>query len=145
MTDLVQTPVERLHLPPRTGLLRRMAKHPRLMHHHRLIAAVIVTNLAVGVHGAREGWFRSQEAALAATSWAVLVNFALAILIRQQYVVNLLFWLATRAPTRWPLRVRWTLGKVYHFGGVYVGARDRRHALVHRQRRVHHGCRAGRR
>jgi hypothetical protein len=122
MTELVQIPVERLNLPPRTGLLRRMAKHPRLMHHHRLLCAVIVTNLAVGVHGAGEGWFGTREAALATTSWAVLVNLALAVLIRQQYVVNLLFWLATRAPTRWPLRVRWTLGKVYHFGGIHVGA-----------------------
>lgn len=28
----------------------------------------------------------------------VLANLSLAILIRQQYVINLLFWLATRAP-----------------------------------------------
>jgi hypothetical protein len=52
----------------------------------------------------------------------VVANLTLAALIRQQLVINLLFWLATSAPTHWPLRVRWTLGKVYHFGGLHVGA-----------------------
>src|SRR3712207_7330758 len=45
-------------------------------------------------------------------------NFALATFIRQQDVINLLFSLATWAPTSWPLRIRWALGKVYHFGGI---------------------------
>jgi hypothetical protein len=46
----------------------------------------------------------------------------MAILIRQQYIINLLFWLATRAPTSWPLAVRRSLAKVYHFGGLHSGA-----------------------
>ena len=51
----------------------------------------------------------------------MVVNFAAAIIIRQHYVINLMFRLATAAPTWWPLRIRWTLGKVYHFGGIHVG------------------------
>jgi hypothetical protein len=83
------------------------------MHYNRLAALVLLAN-----------------AAFAATAWplatptlghAALANLALAVLVRQQYVVNLLFRLATSAPTSWPLRVRWTLGKVYHFGGLHVG------------------------
>jgi len=46
----------------------------------------------------------------------------MAILIRQQYVINFLFKLATSVPTRYPLALRWALGKVYHFGGIHVGA-----------------------
>jgi hypothetical protein len=42
-------------------------------------------------------------------------------LIRQQYVINLLFWLATRAPTHWPLMIRRSLAKVYHLGGLHSG------------------------
>jgi hypothetical protein len=109
-------------LPAPLGLLRRLSKHPKVMHYHRLIVTVLAVNAALVVVVARAGWFASDAAALAVTSWAVLANFALAVLIRQQYVVNLLFWLATRAPTSWPLRLRWTLGKVYHFGGLHVGA-----------------------
>jgi hypothetical protein len=50
-----------------------------------------------------------------------LINFALGILIRQQRVVNALFWLATRIPTSWPLSIRWIAGKVFHFGGLHSG------------------------
>ncbi len=42
-------------------------------------------------------------------------------MFRQQYVLNALAWLVTRPPTSWPLRVRWALGKYYHFGGLHVG------------------------
>ena len=48
-------------------------------------------------------------------------NIALAIIFRQQYVINFLGWLATRPPVTWPIRVRWALGKYYHFGGLHVG------------------------
>jgi hypothetical protein len=108
-------------LPPVTSLPRRIFKHPRLMHYNRLAALVLVTNLGVLWWGtAQPGWWSGAGAPSSAAT-AALANFALAILIRQQYVINLLFWLATRAPTHWPLRVRWTLAKVYHFGGLHVG------------------------
>ncbi len=75
-------------------------------HHNLLAAAVVLVNLAC--------W--SLDAPT-----MVVANFTLAVLIRQQYVINLLFRLATGVPKHWPLRVRWTLGKVYHFGGLHVG------------------------
>jgi hypothetical protein len=114
--------VEQLALPPPASPLRRLLKHPRLMHHNRLVALVGIANLALLGHALTAGgWWSGDRIDLAAISAAVLANFALAILIRQQYVINLLFWLATRAPTHWPLRIRWTLAKVYHFGGLHVG------------------------
>ena len=90
--------------------------YPGLRHYHWLAALVIMGNLGVLAHGLGHGGFSAGALANAA-----LANLALAILIRQQYVTNLLFWLATRAPVHWPLRLRWTLGKVYHFGGLHVG------------------------
>lgn len=124
-----------VHAPPRDDLaameppplpsplhgLRRTLKHPRLMHHNRLAALVLTANLVVLVFGVADGWWAVDGIEITTISNVVLANFALAILIRQQYVINLLFWLATRAPTSWPLRVRWTLAKVYHFGGLHVG------------------------
>ncbi|MBC9713556.1 hypothetical protein H9Y04_13350 [Streptomyces sp. TRM66268-LWL] len=103
-----------VQLPPVTSWHRRLLKHPRLMHYNRLAAAVLVVNLAaVLVRGFPEDPRTLGHAALA--------NLALAIVIRQQYVINLLFRLATWAPVSWPLKARWTLGKVYHFGGLHVG------------------------
>ena len=92
--------------------LRRRLRQRPFTHHNRLAAAVVGANViaAFGVDSARE------------IADLVVVNLALAVLIRQQHVINLLFRLATSAPTTWPLRVRWTLGKVYHFGGLHIGA-----------------------
>ncbi|MFI7336909.1 hypothetical protein ACIBUY_03085 [Streptomyces sp. NPDC050085] len=99
-------------LPPLTAWPRRLLKHPRLMHYNRLAAAVLAANTGWLI------WGRPDERAL---GHAALANLALAILVRQQYVINFLFRVATWAPVRWPLKVRWTLGKVYHFGGLHVG------------------------
>jgi hypothetical protein len=104
------TAVRPIELPPagRTLLRRRP-----FTHHNRLVAAVVLVNL----------WFVGSVWGDTFTLTALVVaNLTLAALIRQQLVINLLFWLATSAPTHWPLRVRWTLGKVYHFGGLHVGA-----------------------
>ncbi|TLQ47926.1 hypothetical protein FEF34_01000 [Streptomyces marianii] len=98
-------------MPP----LRRMFKHPRLMHYNRLIALVVLVNLVVAGVAAPGGTDPRTCAD------AVLVNLTLTILIRQQYVINALFRVATAVPVSWPLRLRWTLGKVYHFGGLHVG------------------------
>ncbi|KUM81167.1 hypothetical protein [Streptomyces curacoi] len=100
-------------LPPVTSAPRRLLKHPRLMHYNRLAALVLVANAA----WAASSWPLSPQA----LAHASLANLALAVLVRQQYVINLFFRLATRVPTSWPLKVRWTLGKVYHFGGLHVG------------------------
>ncbi|MFE9018653.1 hypothetical protein ACFYNL_08805 [Streptomyces sp. NPDC007808] len=100
-------------LPPLTSGVRRLLKHPRLMHHNRLAALVLTANLGF----LWAGWVPSERT----MGHAALANLALAVLVRQQYVINLFFRLATRAPTSWPLKVRWTLGKVYHFGGLHMG------------------------
>lgn len=114
--------VEQIILPPSSSPLRRILKHPRLMHHNRLAALVLIANLALmGYALTLGGWWSGAHIDLAAISAAVLANVTLAVLIRQQYVINLLFWLATRPPTHWPLRIRWSLAKVYHFGGLHVG------------------------
>jgi hypothetical protein len=102
-----------VELPPPVSALRRVFKHPRLMHYNRLAALVLLANTAF----TWAGWPLSDRT----LGHAALANLALAVVIRQQYVINFLFRLATSAPTSWPLRVRWTLGKVYHFGGLHVG------------------------
>jgi hypothetical protein len=101
--------------------LARALKHPLLMPYNRLVVLVLAANLALA-YAARRTWWSGHTINLHAISHFALANLTLAILMRQQLVINLLFWLATRAPTTWPLRIRSTLGKVYHFGGLHVGA-----------------------
>lgn len=113
---------DEVKLPPQIGWLRRLFKSRWLMHYNRLVAIVVLSNIVVlGLGLTRWSWFTAEGVALAEIGRITVVNFALAIIIRQQYVINLLFRIATSVPTSWPLRIRWTAGKVYHFGGLHVG------------------------
>jgi len=104
---VTEIPTRLLALPPAENSLRARLRRRPFTHHNRLAAVVVLVNLTCLAVDA---------------STMVVANLTLAALIRQQYVINLLFRLATGVPKRWPLRVRWTLGKVYHFGGLHVSA-----------------------
>jgi len=101
----------------------RAFKHPRFMHYHRLIALVLLVNGALlGSDLAGGDWHIANQSALSALADLIVVNFAIAVLIRQQHVLNVIFALAGRGSSRWPLRLRWMISKVYHIGGLHVGA-----------------------
>lgn len=109
-------------LPPRQPLWQRLGTLPLFSHYNRLVALVLLANLGALVYGITVGqWWSASGIALEILSQLVLANLSMAILIRQQYLINLLFWLATRAPTSWPLAIRRSLAKVYHFGGLHSG------------------------
>jgi hypothetical protein len=92
------------------------------MEYRRLAFLVAVVNLTVFGLGLQSGrWFDGAGFALAPIADMALINLSLGILIRQQRVVNALFWLATRVPVSWPLWIRWGAGKVFHFGGLHSG------------------------
>lgn len=101
---------------------RRILKHPRLVHYNRLVVLAMTVNLGWAVYGVTTArWWTSDGADLGALALVAQTNLAAAVVFRQQYVFNALAWLMTRPPTSWPLRVRWALGKYYHFGGLHVG------------------------
>ncbi len=104
-------------VPPKPALWRRWTSLPVFSYYNRLMAVVLLGNAAcvlmvVDVH----------TITVETLSDMVLINLSVAILIRQQYLINALFWLATRVPLAWPLRVRRSAAKVYHFGGLHSGA-----------------------
>lgn len=114
--------VSNLELPPKPARWRRLGTLPMCSHYHRLVMLVLAINLVALVYGLHGGqWWTTAGVALPTLSGLVVANLSMAILIRQQYLINLLFWLATRAPTTWPLTIRRTLAKVYHFGGLHSG------------------------
>ncbi|WP_281557480.1 hypothetical protein [Thalassomonas sp. RHCl1] len=111
-----------LALPEQQSLVKRFLKYPFLAHYQRLFLLVSAVNLYFLFNGVfTEHWWHENGFALETISELMLINLTVAILIRQQYVINALFWLATRAPTSWPLSIRWHLAKVYHFGGLHSG------------------------
>lgn len=99
---------------------RRITRHPAFMEYRRLVLLVAVVNLTVFILGLQNGrWMANGIYSLNAIADMALINLSMGILIRQQRVVNALFWLATRIPVSWPLWIRWGAGKVFHFGGLH--------------------------
>ena len=100
----------------------RMWKYPIMEHYNRLVFTVFLINGFVFFMGLSQWqWFNPEQLALGQVNQMMAINLAMAVLVRQQYVINGLFWLATRAPVTWPLSIRWHLGKVYHHGGLHSG------------------------
>jgi CRP-like cAMP-binding protein len=114
-----QPRADRIPLPAWTGRLRRLLKAPWAMHYNRLIVLVLAANALLAAYVAGHG--EHYGSALGTVAVITQANIALAIIFRQQYVINFLGWLATRPPVTWPVKVRWTLAKFYHFGGLHVG------------------------
>jgi Cyclic nucleotide-binding domain len=114
-----QPGADRIPLPAWTSRLRRLLKAPWAMHYNRLIVLVLAANVLLAAYGV--GHWEHYGQALGAVAVITQANIALAIIFRQQYVINFLGWLATRPPVTWPVKVRWTLAKFYHFGGLHAG------------------------
>ena len=97
---------------------RTIIHHPWLMPYNLLIISVCLINVLFFYH-----WQPSTQLnkTIAMVFNFVIGNFFIALLFRQQYVINGLFRLATSLPLSWPLAVRRVSAKVYHFGGVSVG------------------------
>ncbi|MEU4227492.1 hypothetical protein AB0F17_24640 [Nonomuraea sp. NPDC026600] len=114
---VVRSLSDALELPPPRSAIRILGSGRRCMHYNRLAAVVLAVNTGFLVHAITADWWADPST----LSLLVVANVTLAVLIRQQYVINLLFRVATDAPVRWPLAIRRILGKVYHFGGLHVG------------------------
>jgi len=108
-------------LPDELPWIRRIWKTKTFMHYARLAAAVAVANVVTLILAITNGWWTADAIAVGSIGKVTIINLTAAILIRSQHVINLMFKVATSIPTSWPLRIRWTAGKVYHFGGIHVG------------------------
>ncbi|MFK4084701.1 hypothetical protein ACI2LF_11365 [Kribbella sp. NPDC020789] len=87
------------------------------MQSNRLLLFVVMTNALLFGWGMAGHWWDS----VANVALIAQVNFAVGVLIRQQFFVNALCRLVMRVPKTWPLQVRWMLAKGYHLGGLHVG------------------------
>lgn len=86
----------------------------------RLNLLIIIANVAVIVALAIKGeLFESSTKKLGT---AAASNLLVAILIRQELIVNLIFIIFGKLPKWLPLRIRCVAAKVYHLGGLHSGA-----------------------
>nr|WP_235869210.1 hypothetical protein [Veronia nyctiphanis] len=114
--------IENTELPEQQKLPARLLKHRALEHYVRLFIMVVLVNIVAALDFAVSADSLVSKDSVAFINNMVVANFFVTIIVRQQYIINFLFWLATRAPVTWPLSIRWHLGKVYHHGGMHTGS-----------------------
>ncbi len=125
MTKHQETPppdLDTVVLPTQKRPLASMWKGEKLMHYYRLFALLVLTNMGILIYGSTTAdWWTVTNVPIALLAKIALINFSIGILIRQQYVINMLFGIATSIPVDWPLWMRRRAGKIYHFGGIHIG------------------------
>jgi hypothetical protein len=110
-------------LPPKRRIrFLRHARHTFLNVYRRLFSIVFIANLAglAGLLARNHRWTTSPP--LSAFATAAAANILVALLIRQDYIVNLCYKATWLVPLSAPLRLRRMLAKVYEYGGVHSGA-----------------------
>lgn len=100
---------------------RQFLTHPSFYQYRQLVALVALVNTGIMICGISAGWWSgSLGPSIDLFAHMALVNFAIAILVRQQHVVNFMYWAMTRIPRSWPLWIRWPAAKVYQYGGLHA-------------------------
>lgn len=102
-------------LPDKRSKAIRFFSLPAMSPHRRLIAVIALINISLFILAIIQKWWNHPPI----LGHMVAANFFIAVLIRQQRLINMLFKLALSPRTTLPLSVRWALGKIYHFGGIH--------------------------
>lgn len=100
----------------------RRLRHNLINVYQRLFSVVFIANMiAFIILLVKFRNFHPSGPPLSDIATAASANILCAILIRQENVINSLYWFFCLTPTSWPLRIRRTIAKFYHFGGVHSG------------------------
>ncbi|EPS44114.1 hypothetical protein H072_1899 [Dactylellina haptotyla CBS 200.50] len=104
-----QLPEKRLSKPLRN--LRYIC----MIIYRRIFAVIFIANMVPYIYLLLKG----TDCPTLAT--ACSINMLISIVIRQENVVNALFYMALLVPRSWPLWIRKNTSKVYHLGGLHSG------------------------
>lgn len=112
-----------LQLPEkRYGRVPRNLRWTIFSVYRRLCILVIAANVSATVAlGANNDLFKLPDS-VPHISTAVSINLVVAVLMRQELVVNALFLVVGNLPQSLPLKLRHLAAKVYHYGGIHSGA-----------------------
>jgi hypothetical protein len=104
--------------PPR---ILRHARHTFLNVYRRLFLIVFVANF-VGLVVVLARSANTSSPPLSNLATATAANITVALIIRQDYVVNFLYRICWCVPLSAPLRIRKLVANVYQYGGIHSGA-----------------------
>ncbi|KAH0351991.1 hypothetical protein KCU81_g2119, partial [Aureobasidium melanogenum] len=114
------TKIEEPVPPKRQARIIRYLRHTGLNVYRRIFSIVFVANLA-GLIGLLAAGHSSILTHMPYAANAAAANFLVAILIRQDYIFNMIFRVCQLVPLSAPLRLRRILAKVYEHGGMHSG------------------------
>ncbi|KAF8609148.1 nonribosomal peptide synthetase 12 [Ceratobasidium sp. AG-I] len=95
----------------------RNLRHIVFSLYRRLFGVVFIVNMSIFIHVLVQGGLPANK-----IGTIVVGNICAAVLMRQDYVLNLIFNVACAVPTSWPLAIRRIAGRVYHHGGAHSGS-----------------------
>jgi len=115
--------VETFELPPikKNFMGSQWLRHTGLSAYRKLFGTIMAANIAAFAILLWQNSASEYRLPLSSLSTAVSANLLASVLFRQDYVVNFIFWLATRLPTSLPLSIRCHFAHVYHYGGIHSG------------------------
>ncbi|KAF5686048.1 non-ribosomal peptide synthetase [Fusarium circinatum] len=88
---------------------------------YRILFTLVFTLNLIGVIIFLWLWFLDGRANSNACGLATAINLAVSIVIREEHVVNGLYYVFTAFPKTSPLWLRSRMGKIYHLGGLHSG------------------------
>ncbi|KAK7048367.1 Nonribosomal peptide synthetase 12 [Favolaschia claudopus] len=104
-------------LPNKTqGKTVRNLRHQVFSLYRRLFSVVFLVNVTIFITLLVRGGATAQRLGL-----ITLANLFVAILMRQDYIVNTFFNVFCAVPSSWPLAIRRVCARVYHIGGLHSG------------------------
>ncbi|KAK1962691.1 amino acid adenylation domain-containing protein [Colletotrichum sublineola] len=122
VAEVEQQEEEDHELPSKNGFHGwRWIRHRGLNAYRKLFGVIFFSNLAVFAYLLWESRNINFSLPLNHLATAVAANLLGAVLLRQEYVVNFIFWMCSRVPTSVPLSIRRHFARVYHNGGVHSG------------------------
>ncbi|CAE6374122.1 unnamed protein product, partial [Rhizoctonia solani] len=95
----------------------RNLRHIVFTLYRRLFGVVFIVNMSIFIYALVEGGLPANE-----IGTIVVGNICAAVLMRQDYVLNLIFNIACAVPKSWPLAIRRVAGRIYHHGGAHSGS-----------------------
>ncbi|KAG8748568.1 hypothetical protein FRC10_003702 [Ceratobasidium sp. 414] len=95
----------------------RNLRHLVFSLYRRLFGVVFIVNMSIFIHALAKGGLPANH-----IGTIVVGNICAAVLMRQDYVLNLIFNIACAVPRSWPLAIRRIAGRVYHHGGAHSGS-----------------------
>ncbi|RDL37300.1 uncharacterized protein BP5553_04733 [Venustampulla echinocandica] len=112
-------PLDACDFPPKTDLpILRSIRHHVASIYRRIFTLILLLNILIPLLS----YLSSSPPPLDTTALtACAINLSLTILIRQERIINALYFLVLAIPRSTPLSIRRRAAKVYHLGGVHSG------------------------